>query len=571
MLRFRRSSDSHARSEFLALQDATACKTWLATLTPPDSIDNLKRIAECIGEVMEGPLAPARKYEVIDRIRVVLHSQVSERIRDTEYRAVPLMTNEAEPVWALIDTAEDLREAYEVLIARLGDQPFETVSGNQGREERTVPVATKLMALHRALDTNALVLVLYMRLRVAVPDRLWDQHCRMGQLSRQLGVPNEQVTDPLHASLTETCREAFNLPILLALADPTMLSPAEFHAAQFCSLRWSSKVGFRIDSAAELGSPPVRPTGNPGPVVQLASNEHQVRLDTQKVLQSIERRIILLNEGNSPASLGLGDSISVSASRTLLNGLLRRWGKVMPESIDFPEQFWRPSLSEFALAAIAAAQAPDTQRRSIITSTSASVTYDYTRMPDDSLTRTKGELERERIDRMLEEAETWSVVGELPDSILCMRRHVRPRLNLGQLVGLKLGGKAGPIPFLLGAVQALQQGVNDNSQGMARPASTHLVRIRLIPGLPQAIIAAHDQVEVEPSYLLVPNAALSDDVPIWDRVRAAPTQYSLVLPAATFRPARTMRIVAEGLATVIRLDELVNRGLDYDHVKFRLV
>jgi hypothetical protein len=29
--------------------------------------------------------------------------------------------------------------------------------------------------------------------------------------------------------------------------------------------------------------------------------------------------------------------------------------------------------------------------------------------------------------------------------------------------------------------------------------------------------------------------------------------------------------VAEGLATVIRLDELVNRGLDYDHVKFRLV
>jgi hypothetical protein len=54
-------------------------------------------------------------------------------------------------------------------------------------------------------------------------------------------------------------------------------------------------------------------------------------------------------------------------------------------------------------------------------------------------------------------------------------------------------------------------------------------------------------------------------------VRTAPNQYALVLPAATFRPARTLRVVAEGLATALRLDELVQRGLDYDHVLFHLV
>jgi len=571
ILRFRRSNDSQIRSEFSALRDAQACKNWLATLTPLDSADSLRRMAECIGEVMEGPLAPSRKYEIIERIRLVIHAQVHDRVRDLEFKPVPLMANEAEPIWAMIDTAEDLREAYEVLIARLGDEPFAPATSQiASGEERTVAVATKVMALHRALDTNAHVLVLYLRLRVAVPERLWDQHCRMGQLARQLGVPNEEVEDPLHASITQTCREAFNLPILIALADPTMLSPAEFQAAYACALRWSSKVGFRIDSAAELGSPPTRPQNNPGPVVQLAGNQHQVRLDTQRVLKSVERRLSLLDEGNTPHSLGLGDAISLSASRTLLANLMRRWGNVMPESIDFPEQFWRPSHSEFALAAIGAAQSLDGPHRHVATLT-GSITYDYTRMPEDALTRTRGEVERARVDQMLEEAETWSVVGELPDSVLCMRRHVRPRLNLGQLVGLKLGGKVGPIPFLLGSVQGLQQGINDNAQGVARPASTHLVRVKLIPGLPQPVRVALDSVEIEPAYLMISNTVAPEDAPIWDRVRNAPNQYALVLPAATFRPARTLRVVAEGLATALRLDELVQRGLDYDHVLFHLV
>jgi hypothetical protein len=571
-LRFRRASETHARSEFQAASDAAKARAWLATLAPADSPENLKRIGEYIGEVMEGPLGPARKYEIIDRVRVVLYTQLRDRVRVLEFRPVPLLANEAEPVWSLIDTCEDLREAYELLIPRLGDDPHEVpVSrASPGREEGLAPVATKVMALHRALDTNAHVLVLYLRLRVAVPERLWDQHCRLGQLARQLGVSNVEVEDPLHSSLTETCREAFNLPLLLALADPTMLSPPEFLAAMACALRWASKVGFRIDSALELGGPPVRPATNPGPVIQLAGNEHQVRLDTQRVLKSVEHRLALLDEGNSPHSLGLGDSIGPAASRNLLAGLLRRWGTVMPESIDFPEQVWRPSPSEFALAAIGAAQGADGPHRHISTLT-GSITYDYTRMPEDALTRTRGEIERARIEQMLEEAETWSVVGEVPDSVLCMRRHVRPRLNLGQLIGLKLGGKVGPIPFLLGSVQGLQQGINDNSQGVARPASTHLVRIRLIPGLPQPVRAALDQVDIEPAYLMVPNAVPLDDAPIWDRVRAAPTQYALVLPAATFRPARTLRVVAEGTPTALRLEELVHRGLDYDHVLFRLV
>lgn len=571
MLRFRRSNDKQTRQELSAIQDASACKAWLATFAAFENADNLRRVAEFIGELMEGQIAPARKYEVIDRVRVGLYSAARERVRDNDLRTVPLTSAESEPVWALIDTLEDLREAYELLITRLATASAGVVpalNGASPSEAGSPP--SKITALHRALDLNAHVLVLYSRMRVAVPERLWDQHCRMGQLARQLGCQNEKIGDPLRATLTETCREAFNIPLLLALADPTMLSQQEFTAAYACASRWAGKVGYRIDSAAERGSAPARPSSNPGPVIPLCANEHQVRLDTQRALKSVQRRLDLLEAGSTPQSIGLGDTVGTAAARALLKGLMRRWGAIMPESIDFPEQLWRPSPSEFALAVTGLSQVTDSLYRQGPPAAQTSP-YDYHRMRDDALTRSQGEIERARIDRLIEDAETWSVVGETPDSALCMRRHSRPRLSLGQLVGLKLGGKVGPIPFLLGSVHGLQQGINDNSQDVARPASTHMVRIKLMPGLPQAVRAAVDQVELQWVYLLIPNAPGTSNESIWDQARADPENYSLVLPLAAFRPARTMRVVAGGLATALRLEELVTRGLDFDHVRFKLV
>jgi hypothetical protein len=570
--RFRRTEDLDDRTRFASIRDTAACKVWLASLVPLDSIENLDRVGEFIGELIQGPLAPARKFEIIDRVRAALYPGLRERVRDNTPRGVPLTTAETEPIWAMVDAVEDVREAYEVLLPRLSDAVGTTsMVLEEPDEELTQTEPTKVMALHRALDLNAHVIALYLRLRVAVPDRLWSQHCRMGQLSRQLNCQDDELDDPLAATMTESCREAFTMPLLLALADSTMLSQQEFLAALSCASRWASKTGFRIDSSSELGGPPVRPALNPGPVVQLAGNEHQVRLDTQRVQKSIDRRLALLDEGNSPQSIGLGEGISGAASRALLRGLTRRWGAIMPESIDFPEFNWRAPHSEFALAVVGMGQSSDAAQRTSVSSATGEGAYDYVRKRDEALTRSHAEVERARIERVLDGAETWSLIGETPDSALCMRRAIRPRLSLGQLVGLKLGGKAGPTPFLLGSVQGLQQGINDNSEGVARPALTHLIRVRFLPGLPQLVKASVDQVEVDWVYLLSPNAPARDDISIWEQVRANQQSYALVLPLATFRPARTMRVVAQGLASALRLEELVQRGLDFDLARFKLV
>jgi hypothetical protein len=567
--RFRRSDDSSSKSALANIVDAQRARAWLSTVVPLETGNNLHLVAELIGELMEGNVPNERKFQVLEPLRAGLSGLLVERVRSIEYRSVPITMGDAEQLWSLVDTVEDLREAYEMLITRLGDAPMSALISTSSRDVGP-PAATRTTTLVRALDLNAQVLLFYQRMRVAVPERLWDQHCRLAQLARQLNVHNEVVEDPLDLSLTETARAAFTVPVLVALADPTALTPQEFQALVNCAVRWGDKVGFRIESASQLGSPAPRPANNPGPIISFASDEHLVRLDTQKLLKSVARRIAYLDQGKSPQSIGLGESIGVASARQLFMALQHNWGAVSPESIEFPEHNWRPSPSEFALAVVGLSSPGDAPAKGTVAPGGGS-SYEYMRMRDDGLTQSADAADRDQMLRLLEDAETWSVVGETADSVLCLRRHMRPGLSLGQIVGLKLGGKASAIPFLIGAVQGLQQGINDDHEGVARPATTHLVRVRLLPGVPHIVKAAVDQVQLDGVFLMLPSKGTASIDTVWERARESSEDFSLVVPLATFRPSRIVRVVAGGLAAVVRLNQLMTRGLDFDQVSFTMV
>jgi hypothetical protein len=572
--RFRRSDDTASKSALANIVDAQRARAWLSTVVPLETGNNLHLVAELIGELMEGNVPNERKYQVLEPLRAGLSGILVERVRSIEYRSVPITLGEAEQMWSLVDTVEDLREAYEMLITRLGDTPLAKLVDTPARDARDAgpPAPTRTMALLRALDLNAQVLLFYQRMRVAVPERIWDQHCRMAQLARQLQCHNDVIEDPLKLSLTETARAAFVVPVLVALADPTALTPQEFQALVNCAVRWAGKVGYRIDSASQMGGPAPKPANNPGPVVSLAGDEHLVRLDTQKLLKSVARRVDYLDEGKSPQSIGLGEAVGFASARQLLASLQRNWGRVAPESIEFPEHNWRPSQSEFALTVVGLSAPPEAPAPGTAAPGKGASSYEYMRMRDDALTQSADDADREQMGRLLEDAETWTVLGETGDSVLCLRRHTRPGLSLGHIVGIKLGGKASAVPFLLGAVQGLQQGINDDHEGVARPATTHLVRVRLLPGIPHIVKAAVDQVQLDGVFLMIPSKEPNQSIEtVWERARLSSDDFSLVVPLATFRPARIVRVVAGGLAAVVRLNELMSRGLDFDQVSFTMV
>ena len=181
----------------------------------------------------------------------------------------------------------------------------------------------------------------------------------------------------------------------------------------------------------------------------------------------------------------------------------------------------------------------------------------------------------------------------------CVRKHPRPRIGLQRLVGLKLGTAAPGAPFLLGWVEALQAQTMMVDDGHVRHSSAHTVRVRLAPGLPQLLTAFIDDAEVERAFLLVPGGEtedrnapgarrvvpfvpmlsdpglrghlLIDDGDGWDAVRKSPREYGLVLPLAAFRPLRLVKAVRKGAVAVLRLEELMMRGADFDLVRFTLL
>lgn len=616
MLRFSRSESKTAASASpdparVRLADSAGAKAWLGGMTEPGSVDNLAEIARVLkalgatGDHGASEQSPARRFAILDRIRTVVVQVLWERARDDELGALPVRDEFAHRFWPAIEAAEALRDAYAWLVSQLPD-PNATTSLNASHTG-AAPSVSGIEALHRALDVNAQLLLVIQRAHWPVPVAIWDRHCVLGQLVRDLDCQDVEVLDPAKASSTQNCRAAFTLPVLVALADPASKSGVEYDVLRMATQRWSAKVGFRIDRAADVPASPGRPVPNPGPTVTLGA--WLVRFDTQSAIQSIERRLQVLAEGKSPREAGMGDALRAQPARELLAGMRQRWGSVTPAQIDFPDRAWRAAGEDARLRAVVgvAAAAVDGRAPSGETMTPATRTpdtYVYHRTGLGSITKPRSIVENERIARLLARAETWSLVAESRDVLRCVRRHPRPRLGLHRLVALQLGEQDAAGPLLLGWVEALQSllvAVDDRTTGHT---DAHTVRVRLAPGRPLMLRVSVTEEELPFAFLLLPRGARETprepvgapppastsffpmpgtptalpSVPTetaaespWDAVRRAPREHLLVLPHALFRLHREVRALRDGAMATLRLDELMMRGADFDLVRFTVV
>ena len=609
MLRFQRNEPS-AAALHPRIVDTASTKAWLASfgqLGNPESLAAIGSFLAGLGAAGQGAddtdLAPDRKCGIADRVRAAIVKVIADRGRDGEFGAVPLPESEVALLWPAIETAFTLRDVYAWLASQLPEHPTpvgiddeETRSGtsSQGSANGAPIPLTRVDALHRALDINAQILALIQRAHMTVPASLWERHCALGQMVREIDCQDVEVLDPLRASVTSTCRAAFVAPVLIALADPAARSEAEFDAIQAAALRWAGKVGFRIASSRDAGAPPVRPVANPGPAVALG--RHAVRFDTLSLVNALERRLTALADGKTPRELGLSDALGVPAARALLLSLMQRWGPVAPLAIDAPDRAWRSAASEQPLLAVVGMPGKEGAPRNTALghATGAYATYDYQRMKESGITRSREAIDHARIEQLLDSAETWSLVAEAPDALRCVRRHGRLSLRMHQLVGVKFGARDSRTPFLLGWTEALQQITLQSEDGSAQPTSNHRVRVRLAPGVPQILRVSADETELDCAFLLAPaapeskkgggfsqaqaydplqsgpdmSAAIMLPEGGWSAVRAAPRDYRLVLPLATYRPLRVLRAVLDGTAAVLRLEELAMRGADFDLVRF---
>jgi hypothetical protein len=471
------------------------------------------------------------------------------------------------------------------------DLAFTDVMGTGAPPVRLVVSSTG--ALHRALDISAQVMTCIQRAHGAVPPTWWERHCLLGQLVREHDCQDVEVVDVQRLSATKTCRSAFVLPVMVALADPACRSGAEFEVVRMAAQRWSAKMGFRLESRSDGGEAPERPVANPGPTVKLGS--FVLRFDTQSAMQSIDKRLDALADGRTPKEVGIGDGLRAPVARELLTSLKQRWGTRSPPEIDSPDRIWRfgSNVGKTVMAMVGMPTRDAILNRSALGAgtRSGQSAYAYQRIREGTIALPREQIERARLDHLLGQAEPWVLAAESSDAVRCVRKHSRPRIGLQRLIGLKLGGPGDDSPFLLGWVEALQA-TPTIDEGQVRPSSAHVVRVRLAPGLPQLLSAAIDDVELDCAFLLMPGVVtrsragrtvpfvpmlsdsglseelFADEGDGWDAVRASPRDYGLVLPHSSFRAQRLVKAVRQGEMAMLRLEELMMRGSDFDLVRF---
>ena len=616
MLRFSRSDDASAERA-PRIVDGAGAKTWLAAMAQPGSVASLIEIAEVLnalgarGDETGAPALPVqRKFAIVERIRGVLAHVLVERTREGPFVALPLPDAFSLRFWPAIDAAAALRDVYAWLVSQLPAKNSEVASPLSPAQlseaasaatasDLSVVAITQVDALQRALDINAQAMLAILRARWPVPASMWERHCTLGQLVRDLDCQDIEVADAQRASATRTCRAAFVLPILVALADPASRTGVEFDVIRMAAQRWSRKVGFRLERRTEADTinTPIRPIANPGPSVTLGA--FTLRFDTQSAIMSIDKRLEALAEGQMPREAGIGDSLRPQAARELLLSLRVRWGAVAPQDIAAPDRAWRNAAHDTQVLAVVGM--PDREaalRETDLGRTSQwgrdQNTYAYQRMRQGGITRPREVVESDRLKDLLASAETWTLAAESSDAIRCMRKHARPHIGLNRLIGIKLGPHDQATPFLLGWVEAMQGTTSEDGDHRLRHTSAHSIRVRLAPGLPQFLRASIDEVELGCAFLLTPGggelrprpAGSTEFSPLdsgsglqptlmhkqdsdgWHAVRASPRNYGLVLPHASFRPARLVRAVRDGALAVLRLEELMMRGADFDLVRF---
>jgi len=556
-------SGNQAKRGYSDFKDAAACRAWLHGLGRPGSPELIAAIGDFLREARQDQSPPVGRVAILDVLRVAVFGALHEHTEQDEFRALPLSTAEVTPLWALLDTAALLRDAWFAQVALLADVP------PQASDDRP-----QITALHRAIDLHAQILMLCLTLRVVVPESAWEMHCMLGQKVRDLDAHDLARPDPLHAVQSHTCREAFVAPVFLALADPAVLNRTELQLMRAFARRFAGRVPYRIDLAgAPSNRPTARPAVNPGPVLKLG--QYQVRFDSQRVYVSLEKRIEALNQGTTPAQMGMGERLSAGGARVLIVRMMRVWGAVQVDNIEAPETHWQAPPYDETLALLTTSVAADASGKKGAMPVANVNVYTYRRERRDGLTRSRDSLEKSRATDLLAAAETWRVEGVADDLWWCVRRQAKPGIIVSQLVVLKEGGHDTGPPLRVGYVEGLQQTLQADGESRLRPALAHNVRVRLLPGLPVRITAATEGMEFERPLLVLEGpieamaaVALEDIV---DIVRNNTGQCSLIVPLATFRPGRELRIVVGGRSAKLACHELVWRGLDFDQIRFNVL
>ena len=527
-----------------AFQNTLACQDWLAGVPLANPTQAQVMLLRQLNLLANFTMPPGERLAILELLRVAISDVQTDVAKRFAGRPLPLTPPEQAALDGTLVTWQALLAGYLRLIdAAHADDP--TLHKHRA------------LVSQRALAVFADWQVDLLRGQELPDADYWRTLHRVFSLAEEMGVLVDDVHDaPRHGNTATTALGAYGESVLLYTASPFELPPRHLNWIARWSRRWGGKLGLAKTepTVADDRSIPLfvdLATDRP-PSYHSQDGQAPRWLDTGALRKSIKGRIVLLEQGEQPSRLHLGEDCTQPAAGQLLNRVYMRWCK------------GGATRRQIRKAASGGCE--------FIVGLNAVHYYLSDRQPFNPPTRDETVLRQQReemetfgerarrkdddySDRQGFDIEQWSVIDDwqLLDRSTGGLRLSRPlkggvRVGTGQLVAVKLAGSA---QFIVGGVRwALQDAVKASH-------ATLSIGVQLYPGVAQPMaVRATDVRDPFRQGLYLPAVA------------AVGEPESLIVPAGTVRIGRAVEIVRGRESTACKLVKVLDRTTEYERCTF---
>jgi len=515
-----------------ALSDAASCKRWIEQLPLTNSAQVQQQLISELTRFLQFRMNPVERLRTLEVLRETVELVQTDCAKKYVGKPLPLTAAETAQWKQVVELWQTFRAAYQRCLQ-------DAVEGSEEARKNAALVCQRCLRY-----TTLSILEHFLTNHEVFPD-LWQHLHALYLFAEKHSLAGAPVQDNLSRDAKATsCAVDYAQALLLGLGNPFSLTPKQLELAKRWLEKWGDKTSIITKWSDSAFVVAVDVGGNQGvkPRLQESTPESTRYLIVDDLAKNLLKRIVLLEQGQSPADLGLGADCTQPGCEALLKLLYQQWCKpgsgavnprrqadsVMQVCTGIPAIYYHITGKPFKQPG-----APQLSRQE----EEELATFGH-------LSKQREEL---RASQMGFALETWKTINEGPQGFGLVRAPDGggSRLNLHQLIGTcPAGGKI----FLLCVVQWMT---------LKQNGELH-IGVRALPGVPEPIAVRPVSVGLPPPYV---QAFLLPDVADQN------TEPSLILPSGWFQTGRVIEVFTSEPQRV-KLTRLMEKGSDYEQIDF---
>lgn len=301
-----------------AFKNPASCEQWLGKLqfTNLHSVHNLLRTQ--IDEFNRFPMRVLERLNTLEKLRETVSIVQADYAKKLVAKKLPLSEEEYAILTSITDLWQAMLTGYQRCL-----QDF--MDGDKQLEKFGV------LLCHRFMLYGSLQIIEHVRSGYEFEGALWQQLHALYSFTEGNGLQHEKIVDTLHGSSRGiSCQSMYAKMLLTCHAKPSELSRTQLQLLDRWLTLWTDVVTIERRGFLSKGDAPplaVDLHGNKGlqDLQQISQSDHMRYLAMVPLSKLLRVKSILLQQGQSPLQLELGDDLYGVDCVAFLSQLLNLW------------------------------------------------------------------------------------------------------------------------------------------------------------------------------------------------------------------------------------------------------